>query len=491
MTSRHATAQKIPPPKPERKECNTSWSQYDRIEEQVVTRENDRDEARPKIQSADRALNRRNILLGGTTLAAASALGGGAPIGVAQAQQRPAAQPDAARSPNIVFILMDNLGYGEVGVYGGGITRGAPTPRIDRLAAEGTRLTNFNVEAQCTPSRSAIMTGRFSIRSGTHSVPIGEGLEGLTQWEVTIARLLSGVGYATAAFGKWHLGSTDGRLPNDQGFDEWYGIPRTTDEASWPSDAAAKAAGIAFEQIMEGRKGEKSRAVGVYDLDRRRPIDAEITRRTIDFMKRSVGAGKPFYAYVPFTQVHCPTLPNPAFAGKTGFGDFPDALAEMDTHVGEILDAVDGLGIRDNTVVVFTSDNGPEATWPWQGSSGPWRGFYFTHMEGSLRVPFIIRWPNRIPAGRVSNEIVHEVDTFTTLAAISGTTFPTDRAIDGVDQSDFLLGKSETSNREGIPVYVADRLEAVKWRNWKIFFMTSSGTGGRRRPSSASRRHSI
>jgi arylsulfatase A-like enzyme len=142
----------------------------------------------------------------------------------------------------------------------------------------------------------------------------------------------------------------------------------------------------------------------------------------------------------------------------------------MDTHVGEILDAVDALGIRDNTVVVFTSDNGPEATWPWQGSSGPWRGFYFTHMEGSLRVPFIIRWPNRIPAGRVSNEIVHEVDTFTTLAAISGTTFPIDRAIDGVDQSDFLLGKSETSNREGFPVYVADRLEAVKWRNWKIVF---------------------
>jgi arylsulfatase A-like enzyme len=384
-----------------------------------------------------------------------------------------AAIPAAAqqpKKPNFVFILMDNLGYGEVGVYGGGITRGAPTPRIDGLAAEGTRLTNFNVEAQCTPSRSAIMTGRFSIRSGTHSVPIGEGLEGLTQWEVTIAKLLSGVGYTTAAFGKWHLGSTNGRLPNDQGFDEWYGIPRTTDEAFWPSASAARAAGVPFEQIMEGRKGGKSRALGIYDLDQRRLIDAEITRRTIDFMKRSVNAGKPFYAYVPFTQVHFPTLPNPAFAGKTGFGDFPDALAEMDAHVGEILDAVDALDIRDNTIVVFTSDNGPEATWPWQGSSGPWRGYYFTHLEGSLRVPFIIRWPNRIPAGRVSNEIVHEVDTFTTLAAIAGAAIPTDRAIDGVDQSNFLLGKSETSNREGFPVYVADRLEAVKWWNWKIVF---------------------
>jgi arylsulfatase A-like enzyme len=140
-------------------------------------------------------------------------------------------QAAEAQKPNIVFILMDNLGYGEVGCYGGGIVRGAPTPRIDKLATEGMRLTNFNVEAQCTPSRSAIMTGRFSIRSGTHSVPIGGGLEGLTQWEVTIAELLSSAGYATAAFGKWHLGSDQGRLPNAQGFDEWYGIPRTTDEA--------------------------------------------------------------------------------------------------------------------------------------------------------------------------------------------------------------------------------------------------------------------
>src|SRR5689334_17828906 len=187
---------------------------------------------------------------------------------------------------------MDNLGYGEVGCYGGGIVRGAATPRIDKLASEGTRLTNFNVEAQCTPSRSAIMTGRFAIRSGTHSVPIGGGLDGLTRWEVTIAQLLSGVGYATAAFGKWHIGSSQGRLPNDRGFDEWYGIPRTTDEAFWPSDPGAKAAGVPFMHIMEGRKGEKSREVHVYNLDQRRLIDAEITRRTIDFMKRSIQSAK-------------------------------------------------------------------------------------------------------------------------------------------------------------------------------------------------------
>ncbi len=380
------------------------------------------------------------------------------------------AQQASPQKPNIVFILMDNLGYGEPGVYGGGIVRGAPTPRIDALAAEGLRLTNYNVEAQCTPSRSAIMTGRFSIRSGTHSIPIGEGLDGLTQWEVTIAEALSDSGYATGAFGKWHLGSTQGRLPNDQGFDEWYGIPRTTDEAFWSGGPQAAAAGVLSEHIMEGRKGEPAKELAVYDLDQRRLIDAEITKRASDFIKRSAESKKPFYAYIPYTLVHFPTFPNPKFAGSTGNGDFADALAEMDANVGMLLDVIDRENIRDNTIVVFTSDNGPEATWPWQGSSGPWRGYYFTHMEGSLRVPFIVRWPGRIPSGRVSNEMVHEVDTFTTFVKLAGGAVPTDRAIDGVDQTDFFLGGTEKSARDSFPVYVADRLEGIKWRNWKLVF---------------------
>jgi arylsulfatase len=187
-------------------------------------------------------------------------------------------------------------------------------------------------------------------------------------------------------------------------------------------------------------------------------------------VQRSVRAGKPFYAYVPFTLMHFPTLPHPQFAGKTGYGEFADSLAEMDAHVGEILDAVDALGIRDNTIFVFASDNGPDPTAPSQGWSGPWRGYYFTHMEGSLRAPFILRWPGHVPASRVSNEIVHAVDTFTTLARIAGAQVPQDRPIDGVDQSDFLLGKSERSAREGFPVFVADRMEAVKWRHYKLTF---------------------
>lgn len=145
------------------------------------------------------------------------------------------AEAQQPKKPNVVVVLMDNLGYGELGVYGGGIIRGAATPRIDTLAGEGMRLLNFNVEAQCTPSRSALLTGRFAIQSGTNEVPIGEVPDGLTQWEITIAEALSEQGYATGIWGKWHLGSAEGRMSANQGFDEWYGIPRTYDEAMWPS----------------------------------------------------------------------------------------------------------------------------------------------------------------------------------------------------------------------------------------------------------------
>src|SRR4029077_11033356 len=170
-------------------------------------------------------------------------------------------------------------------------------------------LTNFNFEAQCTPSRSAIMTGRFSIRSGTHSVPIAGGLEGLTQWEVTIGELLFSAGYTTGHFGKWHLGSNQGRLPNDQGFDEWYGISRTTDEVFAPSQPAAKSAGVAFEHIMEGKKGEKSRELGVYDLEQRRLIDAEITRRTNRLYQTQRASGQ---SVLRLRSVHTGSLPDSA-----------------------------------------------------------------------------------------------------------------------------------------------------------------------------------
>jgi arylsulfatase len=385
------------------------------------------------------------------------------------------------QKPNIILILMDNLGYGELGVYGGGILRGAPTPRIDKLAGEGMRLLNFNVEAQCTPSRSALMTGRFSIRSGTYEVPRGGAQEGLTQWEVTLAELLSAQGYATGTWGKWHLGSAEERFPTRQGFDEWYGIPRSYTESMWSSlnqtngmwPSVGEKQGwnptlVSLAPIYEARKGEKARRIAELDLEHKRNMDAEIATRAVEFIKRNAKTRTPFFAYVSFSLVHMPTLPNREFAGKTGNGDWADCLAEMDHRTGQILDAIKEMGVEDDTLVIFTSDNGPEGTNPWRGDSGPWRGTYFTAMEASLRAPFIIRWPGKAPRGRISNEIVHIVDLYTTLARVAGAEVPKDRPIDGVDQLDFFLGKQENSNREGFPAYVADRLSAVKWRNWKM-----------------------
>jgi arylsulfatase A-like enzyme len=383
--------------------------------------------------------------------------------------------------PNIVVMLVDNLGYGELGVYGGGVLRGAPTPVIDNLASQGMRLLNFNVEAQCTPSRSALMTGRFSIRSATYQVLPGGLPDGLVQWEVMLPQLLSQQGYATGMWGKWHLGSAEARLPSNRGFDEWYGIPRTYDEAEWPSSNQTNSMWPSVgnkqgwntqiarqEPIYDARKGEATHVVGFLDVDKRRTMEAEITKRAVDFIKRNAGTSTPFFAYVSFSLMHMPTLPNPEFAGKTGNGDWADCLAEMDYRTGQILDAIQQAGVENNTLVIFMSDNGPEATHPWEGDSGPWRGTYFTAMEASLRAPFIIRWPGKVPAGRVNNEIVHMVDVFTTLAHAGGAEVPKDRPIDGVDQMDFFLGKQEKSNREGFAAYVSDRLTAVKWRNWKM-----------------------
>lgn len=370
--------------------------------------------------------------------------------------------------PNIVLILADNLGWGELGCYGGGILRGAPTPRIDALAAEGLRLLNFNVESDCVPTRAALMTGRQAIRTGAfQSVPAGLP-QGLTRWEVTLAELLSGKGYATAHYGKWHLGDCEGRFPNDRGFDDWYGIPRTSTESLFTAAHKYDPEAVPLPYVMEGRRGGKTRNVKIFDADSRRRIDGEIVDRTVAFMEKNAAAGKPFFAYVPITQLHFPSLAHPDFMGRTGHGEMADSLAEMDHRVGQVIDALDRLGIAENTILLFASDNGPEFRRPWRGTAGYWRSTYHTAMEGSLRAPFMLRWPGKAPAGGVSNEIVHVADIFRTLARIAGAELPADRAIDGVDQLDFLLGRQPRSNREGFVYYIKSEMRAVKWRDWKM-----------------------
>ena len=376
----------------------------------------------------------------------------------------------AAEKPNVVIMMVDNLGWGEIGTYGGGILRGAETPRLDTLAEEGLKLLNFNVEPQCTPSRSAFMTGRHPIRSGTTKVVWGM-LYGMTQWEVTMAELFKGAGYATGMFGKWHLGNTPGRFPTDQGFDEWYGVPDSTDEVMYPTSVHYDSSETTMSSIYEKKDGGQLKALKSYTIADRPLIDTEITKRTIDFIKRKTKKGEPFFTFVPFTLPHLPVLPHPDFAGKTGNGNYADVLVEIDTHAGNIMDTIKKLGIEDNTIVIWTSDNGPEQIEGAHGTAGFWRGNYFTALEGSLRTSFLIKWPGKIPAGSVSNEIIHISDLLPTLSTIAGYEVPKDRMIDGIDQIDHLLGKQEKSNRDGFPVFNGDELFAYKYRNYKMHFI--------------------
>jgi len=380
----------------------------------------------------------------------------------------PAPPSSPQQRPNIVLMFPDNLGWGEVGAYGG--VRGVPTPNIDAIAAQGIRLDNFNVEYSCTVSRIALLTGRYAVRAG------GSQATGMTLWEVTIAEALQSLGYATALFGKWHLGGDDWegrREPTDQGFDEWYGIPGTSHVSQFTSFESWDPATMEEPYIWEGVAGEPSHRVKPYDLDTRRTIDREAAEHGIAFMERAVAADTPFFFYYPITQIHFPTLPHPDFAGTTGAGDIGDSMAGLDHNVGLVLDAIDRLGVRDDTIVLWCTDNGAERRRPWRGSSGPWNGFYNSAMEGGIRTPCVIRWPGHIPAGQVSNEIVHQVDLFPTLASAVGAPeiVPTDRAIDGVDQLAFLQGKQPHSNRDSA-LFMAQggRLMAVKWRDWKFWY---------------------
>ena len=382
--------------------------------------------------------------------------------------------------PNIVLVFMDNFGWGEPGFNGGGITRGTETPRMDRLAREGLRLTNFNVEVQCTPSRSALLTGRYAIRSGNATVPVGKGVYGLVQWEVTMAEMLSDAGYATGMFGKWHLGRTEGRFPTDQGFDTWYGVPNSTDESVYYGLQGFEDSGVDETYVMEATRGQTPKKVRPYRLDYRPLIDRDLTDKAMDFMDENARSDKPFFIYLPYTATHFPTMPHPDFEGKTGNGPWADLLLQIDNYLGELLDKLFELGISDKTIFIFTADNGPESldynttsltveTGP-QGSTGPWRGTLFTGYEGGLRVPFVIRWPGKIKGNTSSDEIVHALDLFPTIAKITGGTTPKDRIIDGMDMSDFFLGKKTKSGREGFIVYMGNEIFGVKWRNWKLHF---------------------
>jgi arylsulfatase len=309
--------------------------------------------------------------------------------------------------------------------------------------------------------------------------------DGLSPWEYTIAELLSDAGYATALFGKWHIGSKVGRLPNDQGYDEWWGINEGSNAAAYTSTPQFDPKVSEVPHIWQGIKGQKSIKVRIYDKKAKRSLDRESTDRTITFIKKNASAAKPFFVYVGFTHFHPPWGVHPDFVNKSKAGIYADTKMEIDHNIGQILDALKKAGIEKNTIVILTGDNGA-ANYPSPGlvtgevggSNGPWRGGLSTAYEGGMRTPAMIRWPGKVPAGKVTDEIFADLDWYPTIAHLIGeqSRIPTDRPIDGVSQRTFLLGKQKKSSREHVVTYVGDKVFAVKWRNMKIHFAAFEGT---------------
>jgi arylsulfatase A-like enzyme len=419
---------------------------------------------------------------------------------MALATQAVAQQP---QKPNVVFILADNVGYGDLGSYGGGELRGAPTPRLDQLAREGVCLTQFLVEPACTPSRAALMTGQYSIRNGLSLIAIEGTPYTLPARAFTMGELFKGVGYATAIFGKWHLGGAPQSLPTVHGFDEFYGIPPdiSWDAATYVSTielthsiAAPPAALLARgPQIVEATLGGPLRTVKPFTPEVRANIDNELVNKSIDFMRRQKATGRPFFLYLPFSMGHAPNLPSAQFKGKSRIGNYGDKIMEGDNHVGRILDTLKELGIDDNTIVVFASDNGPygEAArefgndgTPDMGNSGPFRGELGEVTEGSIRTAALIRWPGKVKSNTTSYAMFSIMDFLPTFARIIDGKLPTDGPIDGVDQSAVLLGNSTMGRRESLLSFIGGELVAARWKQWRIYFtdIHPTGSGPQRQP---------
>ncbi len=371
--------------------------------------------------------------------------------------------------PNIILIFPDNLGVGEVGTYGS--ARGIETPNIDRIGNEGIKLTNFNVEYSCAVSRIALLTGRYAVRTGK-----GDARNGMTLWEKTIPENLKTVGYSTALYGKWHIGGENWegqREPTHQGFDEWYGIPGTSYPAQFTSFENYDSDKLGEPYIWEGKSGETGKKVKPYNMETRKTIDRECALKGVEFIKKNAKKKNPFFLYYPMTQIHFPTLTHPDKEGATGAGDLADAMADVDYNVGLLLAEIERLGIEENTLVIWCTDNGAELRRPWRGTSGPWRGYYNSLLEGGIRTPFVAKWPKKIKPGQVSNQLVHEIDVFPTLMAAAGVTdyLTDDRVFDGVNQLPFLEGEQGKSNRESITFVAREgNMMAVKWHDWKLWY---------------------
>lgn len=388
-------------------------------------------------------------------------------LGIAAAAL-PAARPVAAaeRPPNIVIIFCDDLGYGDLGCYGHPTIQ---TPRLDRMAAEGLRLTAFyTADSVCTPSRAGLLTGRLPIRTGMCSesrrVLFPDSAGGLPDSELTLAEQLRALGYATAAVGKWHLGHLNEYLPTRRGFDRYFGIPYSNDML--PGPRPPRNTWPPLPLLRDERVIEED------------PDQAQLTLRyteeAIDFI-RACGE-RPFFLYLPHTMPHVPLYAAPPFAGASERGLYGDVVETIDYSTGQILDVLAELGLAEHTLVVFTSDNGP---WLLKrndgGSAGLLREGKGSTWEGGFRVPAICWWPGSIAPG-TSGELATTLDLWPTSVALAGGQPPPDLVLDGVDLSGLLL-RGEPSLREVVHYYRGRRLYALRQGPWKLHVLTQPGYG--------------
>jgi len=404
------------------------------------------------------------------------------PAIVHQAQQKEAEaklkkfKKKSQQKPNILVFLVDDMGWGDPGVYGGGEAVGAATPNIDKLAKEGLRLTSTYAQPLCTPSRATFLTGRLPVRHGLLRPPqIGEtgGMEG----EVTLATLLSNAGYHTALSGKWHLGEGTTNQPQYNGFDEYYGFlgstknytewrdPRINASLSNNKDIVdtIKNSPNFIKNLVKARRNQPLEMLYELDIPAIANVDIDLMKNSIDVIKRMKNQDKPWFLYHSFGKVHFDNYPADGFKGSSAAkGVYQDAVVEVDYIVGEIMKTLEETGQAKNTLVFFTSDNGVETdTWPDSGYS-PFRGAKMSTWEGGVRVPGIVWWPGMIEGGRVSDGLFDLADLFSTFVNIGEAKIPTDRYIDGVDQSSFLLADKGESNRVAVYYYMLDKFSAIR-----------------------------